>query len=67
MSHLPVSGQLWRLPKVQSVSGLSKTEIYRRIRAGAFPRPIELGARASAWSSLAIENWVETLIVRGPR
>lgn len=67
MSQSQPAGQLWRLPKVQSVSGLSKTEIYRRIRAGSFPRPIALGIRARAWSSISVETWIESLLARSVR
>src|SRR3546814_10194196 len=44
---------LQRLPQVTARTGLSKSEIYRRIaaRPPTFPAPIKLGERASAWHS----------------
>lgn len=38
-----------RLGEVCHRTGLSRSEIYRRIASGAFPAPIKLGERASAW------------------
>ncbi|HZW11910.1 MAG TPA: AlpA family transcriptional regulator [Noviherbaspirillum sp.] len=58
--HAP--GPLWRLPAVAAQTGLSKSEIYRRIKAGSFPKPLKLGARAVAWPAAEIEAWVRALI-----
>ena len=60
-------GQLWRLPTVVAQTGLSKSEIYRRIKLGMFPAPVKLGARAVAWPSATIETWVKLLIQQGVR
>lgn len=56
------SGPLLRLPSVEAQTGLSKSEIYRRIKDGTFPKPIKLGARAVAWPSAQIDEWVKSLI-----
>ncbi len=52
-------GPLLRLPSVEALTGLSKSEIYRRIKAGQFPQPIKLGARAVAWPSAQVEVWIK--------
>ncbi len=49
---------LERLPKVKARCGLSRSEIYRRIAAGDFPRPIKLGERASAWAEHEVTAWI---------
>lgn len=59
------TGQLLRLPSVENKTGLSKSEIYRRIKAGTFPVPIKLGARAVAWPAAQIDAWVNDLIGKG--
>ncbi|WP_307732032.1 helix-turn-helix transcriptional regulator [Massilia antarctica] len=46
------------MPSVLQRTGISKSEIYRRIKIGAFPPPIKLGARAVAWRESAIEVWI---------
>jgi prophage regulatory protein len=55
-------GRLLRLPSVENHTGLSRSEIYRRIKAGTFPTPIKLGARAVAWPAAQIEAWVNDLV-----
>jgi prophage regulatory protein len=48
---------LLRLPEVKAHTGLSRSELYRRIANGTFPAPVKIGARASAWSSAEVERW----------
>ena len=67
MTQTQSQGPLLRLPSVLKTTGLSKTEIYRRIKLGTFPAPLKLGARAVAWSSTSIENWVHSLIQQGAK
>lgn len=62
MPQYQSTGPLWRLPTVETQTGLSKSEIYRRIKIGTFPKPLKLGARAVAWPASAIESWVKSLI-----
>jgi len=53
---------LIRAPAVRSQVGLSNTTIYNKIKEGTFPAPIPIGARAKAWDSFAIDEWVEEKI-----
>ena len=46
---------LLRLPRVIERTGLSRTVIYDRIKAGTFPPPVKLGERASAWPEHEVE------------
>lgn len=56
-SSAPVDFVLLRLPQVKAHTGLSRSELYRRIAKGEFPAPVKIGARASAWNSAEIERW----------
>lgn len=38
--------------------GLSKTEIYRRVSAGTFPRPVPLGPQRVAFLESEIDTWI---------
>jgi prophage regulatory protein len=58
-------GQLYRLPAVSAKTGLSKSEIYRRIKVGTFPAPVELGLRARAWRDEDLQTWFQSLAKRG--
>lgn len=54
--------RLLRLPEVCSQVGLSKSEIYRRIKAGSFPAPVKLGAKSVAWPDESINEWIRNVI-----
>lgn len=53
---------LGRLSKVREQVGFSRSEIYRLISLGRFPRPIPLGQRAVAWDMDEVEVWVQERI-----
>lgn len=50
---------LYRMRDLPSITGLSRSELYRRIDAGRFPRPVPLGIRAVAWRSAEVLRWLE--------
>lgn len=59
--------QLLRLPQVRQIVGLSRSEIYRLISIGRFPRRVPLGDRARAWDADEIQSWVrERIAARKP-
>ena len=47
-----------RLPEVMTLTGLSKTVIYRRMKRGEFPTAIDLGGRAVGWRIRDVTNWL---------
>ena len=54
--------QVLRYREVVTVTGLERTTLWRRIRAGEFPEPIRLGGpstRAVGWRVRDIEEWLE--------
>lgn len=53
---------LERLPSVKARTGLSRSEIYRRIATGTFPAPVKLGERASAWNAAEVDGFIAGLI-----
>lgn len=54
--------RLIRLPAVLQMVGLSRSEVWRRIAAGAFPRPIKLGPNTSAFIEAEVATWVANQI-----
>lgn len=58
MATQNVSPALLRLPGVCAVVGLSKSQIYRMIRAGDFPAGISLGANSVAWPTDQVQAWI---------
>ncbi|WP_328994432.1 helix-turn-helix transcriptional regulator [Pseudomonas aeruginosa] len=61
----PITPTLLRLPSVCAQVGLSKSQIYRLIRAGEFPAPIRLGPNSVAWSAEHVSSWVQWKIAFG--
>ena len=51
-----------RFPSVKERTGLSRSNIYRKIEADEFPKPISLGARAVGWSEISINKWIDNQI-----
>ena len=51
-----------RLPEVQRHTGLSKSTIYNRLKAGEFPRPIPLGGRIVGFLSSDIDEYIAGLV-----
>lgn len=58
MATQPITPALLRLPSVCSLVGLSKSQVYRLIRAGEFPAAIRLGANSVAWPAERVHAWV---------
>ena len=56
---LPGTLLLERLPRVKHRTGMSRSEIYRRIREGSFPAPIKIGLRATAWDSRKVDAHIQ--------
>ncbi len=50
-----------RLPAVMEKVGLSRSSIYSRVRAGTFPKPVQLGERAVGWLESEIDEWIANL------
>lgn len=54
--------RMLRLPDVVQKTGLSRSQIYRLVGLGSFPRQIQLGDRAAAWIEVEIERWLQERI-----
>lgn len=58
--------QLLRINGVRGATTLSRTEIYRRVKAGTFPAPVSLGGgRAVAWRVSDISAFIASLQPKG--
>lgn len=56
-----------RLSEVRTRVPFSRASIYRLMEMGRFPRPFKLGARAVAWRSSDINEWITTRLTEGRR
>ena len=50
----------YRRPEVESLTGLSRTTIYKLMSSGDFPRPVRLTKKAVAWPESTIAAWLES-------
>ena len=48
------------LRSVVQRTGLSKSTLYRLIKQGAFPPPLQLAARAVRWRSDEVDEWLSS-------
>ena len=51
-----------RRPEVEKMTALSRSAIYRMMKAGAFPKPVRLGIGAVAWVESEIDQWIRDRI-----
>ena len=47
---------------VSARTALPKSSMYALIAKGEFPRPVKLTAKAVAWSSAAVDEWIAARI-----
>lgn len=55
--------EFWRLKKVIDVTGLSKSEIYRRMELGSFPQPKKYpDSNMNYWVSKQVVEWQRAIL-----
>jgi len=52
--------KILRLKQVQAATGLSRSSIYRLMKAGQFPQSVSLSPGAIGFHSHEIESWIES-------
>jgi prophage regulatory protein len=55
--------RLLRRAVVQDRTSLSVSELYRRMAAGTFPKPVVIGAQSVAWRESEVDAWIAALTV----
>lgn len=50
------------MPAVEHKTGLTNSAIYAEIKRNAFPRPVKIGGRSSAWVEDEVDEWIEARI-----
>jgi len=56
-----MQSRLIRSKEVQAITGLPKSSLHNMARAGSFPAPLKLGARAVAWRESDVDEWIARL------
>lgn len=65
--RIDVPPRLIRLPEVLHRVGWSRSQLYKQIDAGLFPRPIKLSERTVAWVESDLDDWIEARLVAAGR
>jgi prophage regulatory protein len=50
--------KILRMPDIVSLTGLSRTTIYRKIKEGTFPAQLHISDHCCGWRASAIELWI---------
>jgi prophage regulatory protein len=59
--------RMLRLPEVVRRTALSRSQIYRLIELGTFPRQVPLGERAAGWVEDEVDSWLRKRMERRER
>lgn len=54
----PPSERILRLNTVLDRTGLSRATLYRKVRAGTFPKQISIATSSTGWRESAINDWL---------
>ena len=57
-----INQKILRLPSVVSVTGFSRSAIYNFVKAGSFPKPINISARSTGWVESEVQEWIRNRI-----
>jgi len=55
-----VASTILRRREVEKLTGLARSTIYQYVKAGVFPAPVRLGARAVGWRYADVFDWINT-------
>lgn len=61
-AQLQTALTILRRKQVEARTGLSRSTIYDRIKAGTFPAPISLGEKSVGWIESEIDAWLNARI-----
>ena len=50
--------------QVLSLIGISRSSLYKRMQAGGFPAPVDIGINKNLWKASAVQEWIESLSKR---
>lgn len=59
-TETPKERSIIRDPEVKDRTKLSRVQRWRRVRAGTFPAPVQLGPNSIGWYEDEIEDWLKS-------
>ncbi|TCT13718.1 AlpA family transcriptional regulator [Bibersteinia trehalosi] len=64
MEQHPPKQRFMKIEEVSTVTTLSETQIYRKMKAGDFPQNISIGANSKVWLESEIQQWITEQITK---
>lgn len=59
MARGPIEPAIFRIGDVTQLVGLSAATIWREVKEGKFPAPVELSSNTVGWRREAVERWLD--------
>lgn len=56
------SPRILRLPDVITQTGMSRSSIYSRMKAGSFPQAVHLGPRTVGWMQSDVDGFIHACV-----
>jgi prophage regulatory protein len=57
---MSASINILRIDGTSHKTGLSKSSIWKGVKAGTFPAPLELGPKARGWRESDLDEWLQS-------
>jgi predicted DNA-binding transcriptional regulator AlpA len=61
LGFLPESGYIRQSQLIPSIFPFSSATLWRKVKAGTFPKPVKLGPRITAWRVEDIRDFIKRL------
>ncbi len=58
--ELPATGYVRQSQLIPTIIPFSSATLWRKVRAGQFPRPVKLSERVTAWRVDDIREWMQS-------
>lgn len=58
--ELPANGYVRQSQLIPSIIPFSSATLWRKVKAGKFPRPVKLSERVTAWKVSDIREWMQS-------
>jgi predicted DNA-binding transcriptional regulator AlpA len=62
--HLPATGYLRQAQLIPTPVPFSSATLWRRVKAGTFPKPVKLSERVTAWRVEDVRQWLDAQAAR---
>lgn len=57
-----MSHEIWRLPRVLSYTGMSRSAFYSSVLSGLWTKPVRLSRRAVGWPAEEVQHLIKAII-----